>query len=417
MAKLTGQTIAASYDQLLIVDDANGISSSLQAIESADTGGSASSLKISTSKVEVIPASDSTSLFEVSQADGTAVLSVDTTNARVGIGLVAPATNLHLQSADTNILRIEDTSSDGIAKIELKNDARTSTFGLFGDDSDKLKIHHGGDYIFAVDTDGKVGIGSDASSPLGKLHIASADTGASPHAGADELVLEGTSDMGMTFLSATDGAGIINFGDSGDNNIGYIEYQHGDNSFRFGAAGSERMRIDSSGNVGIGETSPSNKLVVKGDATTYVVKFVNDGNNANRHGLAVQAGADDGSGTTYYFNADDGDGGNVGYLANTSGTFALTDASDESLKNNIRDTEINGLDTVNSIKVRDFEWKKSGITTEAGFVAQELRESFAPATSEMPDGLLGVSREILVGVLVKAVQELSAKVEALESAQ
>ena len=48
MGKLTGQTIAASYDQLLIVDDANGISSSLQAIESADTDGSASSLKIST---------------------------------------------------------------------------------------------------------------------------------------------------------------------------------------------------------------------------------------------------------------------------------------------------------------------------------------------------------------------------------
>jgi len=33
MAKLTGQTIADSYDQLLIVDAANGISASLQAKE------------------------------------------------------------------------------------------------------------------------------------------------------------------------------------------------------------------------------------------------------------------------------------------------------------------------------------------------------------------------------------------------
>ena len=39
MAKLTGQTIAASYDQLLIVTGANGITSSLQAVESGDTGG------------------------------------------------------------------------------------------------------------------------------------------------------------------------------------------------------------------------------------------------------------------------------------------------------------------------------------------------------------------------------------------
>ena len=48
MAKLTGQTIASSYDQLLIVNDADGISSSLQAVESADTGGSVSALQIST---------------------------------------------------------------------------------------------------------------------------------------------------------------------------------------------------------------------------------------------------------------------------------------------------------------------------------------------------------------------------------
>ena len=37
MAKLTGQTIAASYDQLLIVTGADGLSSSLQAVESGDT--------------------------------------------------------------------------------------------------------------------------------------------------------------------------------------------------------------------------------------------------------------------------------------------------------------------------------------------------------------------------------------------
>ena len=111
MAKLTGQSIASSYDQLLIVDDANGISASLQAVESADTGGSASSLKISTSKVEVIPASDSTALFEVSRADGTAVLSVDTTNARCGIGTAAPDDLLHIVSSDEGNLHVERTTT------------------------------------------------------------------------------------------------------------------------------------------------------------------------------------------------------------------------------------------------------------------------------------------------------------------
>ena len=113
MAKLTGQSIASSYDQLLIVNDADGISGSLQAIESADTGGSASSLKISTSKVEVIPASNSTALFEVSQADGTPVLSVDTSNARVGVGTDAPQSILHLSSGTTDqpLITIDHESS------------------------------------------------------------------------------------------------------------------------------------------------------------------------------------------------------------------------------------------------------------------------------------------------------------------
>ena len=48
MAKLTGQTIADSYDQLLIVSAADGISASLQVIESADTDGGSSALKIAT---------------------------------------------------------------------------------------------------------------------------------------------------------------------------------------------------------------------------------------------------------------------------------------------------------------------------------------------------------------------------------
>ena len=51
MAKLTGQTIADSYDQLLIVGDANGITATAQAVESADTGGNASLLYLSTTEV------------------------------------------------------------------------------------------------------------------------------------------------------------------------------------------------------------------------------------------------------------------------------------------------------------------------------------------------------------------------------
>ena len=77
------------------------------------------------------------------------------------------------------------------------------------------------------------------------------------------------------------------------------------------------------------------------------------------------------------------------------------------------------------MKVRDFDWKKSGISCSAGFIANELVEVFAPAVVGRPDAVkivddveiidpMTVSRERLVPVLVKAIQELSAEVEKLK---
>jgi len=162
-----------------------------------------------------------------------------------------------------------------------------------------------------------------------------------------------------------------------------------------------------------------------GNASTIAaLRVYNDGNNANRDGILIHAGADDGSGTTAYIDARDGDGDQVGHISNTSGTFALTDVSDKRLKKDIVDTTIKGVDTINKIKVRDFEWIKSGDKSIGGFIAQELVEAFPSAVTgedgAMEDILdkdgnktgerikpMGVSRENLVPVLIKGVQELS----------
>jgi len=193
-------------------------------------------------------------------------------------------------------------------------------------------------------------------------------------------------------------------------------YAYVDNSdsdkFKIRRSTTDYLTIDESGD----STFNGNLTVTKANTTaSFIGLFTNDGNASNRYGLKVTAGADDGSGTTYYLHCNDGNGDNIGHIANISNTFQLTDASDVSLKDNIRDTDVNGLEVVESIKVRDFEWKKSNDTMKAGFVAQELKESFEPAVSEMESGLLGVSRDRLVPVLIKAVQELSARVKELEN--
>jgi len=79
-----------------------------------------------------------------------------------------------------------------------------------------------------------VGIGAEGD--LGLLHIKVADSGASVNAAGNEFVIEdGTSgaNVGISILSATDGEGRIVFGDSGDNDIGQIRYDHNDNKMHF----------------------------------------------------------------------------------------------------------------------------------------------------------------------------------------
>ena len=73
---------------------------------------------------------------------------------------------------------------------------------------------------------------------------------------ADNLVIGTTSgDNGMTIVSGTSDAGSINFSDgSGANETkGIIQYHHSSDNLTFYVNSSERLRIDSSGNVGIGD--------------------------------------------------------------------------------------------------------------------------------------------------------------------
>ena len=78
--------------------------------------------------------------------------------------------------------------------------------------------------------------------------IQKASSGATALADANALVIESDADTGLSILQHTGGNGTIAFGDSGDNNIGMIQYYHGSvNAMVFFTNASEALRLTDSG--------------------------------------------------------------------------------------------------------------------------------------------------------------------------
>ena len=142
----------------------------------------------------------------------------------------------------------------------------------------------------------------------------------------------------------------------------------------------------------------------------------------------------------YYTTVGSGSGDNrVHVQHNTNATWARV--SDVRYKKEIQDNTDCGLDFINDLRPVTFKKKKkseidaslpdydetdSGIPTHPdklyGLIAQEVKEvidehnitDFGGWTEEETTGIQGISEAMFVHPLIKAIQELSAKVEELE---
>ena len=112
-----------------------------------------------------------------------------------------------------------------------------------------------------ISSAGSVGIGT--SSPDQTLHVHKGSAGSISSTGNSVLTLENSNDSILQFLSPSSNVNQIRFGDPADNGAGYIDYNHGNNALTFGTNGPEKMRLDSNGRLGIGETAPLAQLHIK----------------------------------------------------------------------------------------------------------------------------------------------------------
>jgi hypothetical protein len=186
------------------------------------------------------------------------------------------------------------------------------------------------------------------------------------------------------------------------------------------AVGREALEAVTSGDYNVGIGLQCAQTLTSGDQNVYIGYLVSPSSVTVSDEIAIGSGLT-GKGTATAFI-----GGSSGaYNAKNVTTWETT--SDARIKKNIVDTDL-GLQVVNAIRVRNFEYRKADEITDLpasavvdksglqlGVIAQELQTVLPECVTENTTGVLSVNTDPLVWYLINAVKELSAKVAQLET--
>ena len=264
----------------------------------------------------------------------TTTLVVDASNNRVGVGTASPARTLDVSSGATGVAITTKGSGTG-SYITFQDGTTTNDAKVrVGAVGDNLTLFGGGSERMRIDSSGVVGIGT--SSPVGILHLQSDDNG---------MVFQSSSSSNsrtQIFFQNNGGtqrAKIAVDPDGGNANV-----------MAFSTGTTERMRIDSSGNVGINQSAPDAQLTLNppnytSTATGGMIKWKNSNNSGHSNiqsYFVAGEGTDINIGVNAYINTfgawsrwstglatsavSCGRSGNISFITNTSSGNGITRA-------------------------------------------------------------------------------------------
>ena len=308
--------------------------------------------------------------FQFLNNANTEVFTIDARNEKVGIGTTAPGKLLEVKSSTpyNSTVRLSTTAHNwdiqggetGYSSTAFALDYDGTTFFRAIGTTDAR--FSGGLSVGAINATpptgglyvaGNAGIGT--TSPSAKLDVRKGGTTAA-HGDTDLIVQDSTaasSTAQIQILGGATGFSNLYFSDTSAFHVGGFIYNHSSNYLATNVNGSEKMRITSTGNVGIGTTSPSYKLEVSGDAALSIGadRYLRIGSSTN-YWWDLQSVSNDftlkeaGSNTRLIVKA----GGNVGigttspqsrlHIADANPTLILEDTSNPN-KNKIENVDGN----------------------------------------------------------------------------